>query len=234
LNRRTTLVRVQPGQHISPFASARTRPWYGRAARFDTGEGLKGQAEPIHRYSLSRNVAVAQLARARPCQGRGREFETPQPLQAPLAQLAGGVWPRTRTVRVRVARGARSEAGGSRPCWSVRTSRFACPRPPLMESEPVRALGLAANECAATAVSSEYSALRSWRMNRAGARLRLERGRARELAGDRVFRPPRMEWLADWLTAPVPKTGERRKPPCGSESHPLRTWKLTRRRASGL
>jgi hypothetical protein len=40
------------------------------------------------------------------------------------------------------------------------------------ESEPARVLGLAANECAAPAVSFEYCALRSWKVDRGnGARL---------------------------------------------------------------
>jgi hypothetical protein len=54
LNHVTTLVRFQPGQ-LAPFGSASTRPWYGRAARFDTGEGL--------------HVTVVSAVSTRPCQG---------------------------------------------------------------------------------------------------------------------------------------------------------------------
>jgi hypothetical protein len=39
LNRTRTLVRFQPGQ-LMPFGSASAIPWYGVAARLDTGEGL--------------------------------------------------------------------------------------------------------------------------------------------------------------------------------------------------
>ena len=30
-----------PAERTTPFGSASTRPWYGRAARLDTGEGLQ-------------------------------------------------------------------------------------------------------------------------------------------------------------------------------------------------
>jgi hypothetical protein len=45
-----------------------------------------------------------------------------------------------------------------------------------MESEPARALGLAANECAAPAVGFDCSALRIWRMNPSGYGYRLGSG----------------------------------------------------------
>ena len=43
-------------------------------------------------------------------------------------------------------------------------------------------------------------------------------------SGVRMSGSPHLERLADKPTAPVPKTGERWKPPCGCESHPLRIW----------
>lgn len=52
------------------------------------------------------------------------------------------------------------------------------------ESEPVRELGLVATECAVPAVAFESSALRSWRMNRAGVPASLGRRLGQETGWD--------------------------------------------------
>ena len=57
---------------------------------------------------------------------------------------------------------------GSQKPVSRKGREGASPSRRTKESEPARALGLAANECAATAVSSEYSALR-WSANARGS-----------------------------------------------------------------
>jgi hypothetical protein len=45
-----------------PVASARTRPWYGRAARFDTGDGLRADVAQL----AARHLAKVKVAGSRP------------------------------------------------------------------------------------------------------------------------------------------------------------------------
>jgi hypothetical protein len=45
-----------------PFAPARTRPWCGRVARFDTGEGLRVDVAQL----AERGVAIAEVAGSKP------------------------------------------------------------------------------------------------------------------------------------------------------------------------
>lgn len=66
--------------------------------------------------------------------------------------------------------------------------------------------------------------LRLWKVS-GGTRSTVgSRVRASRPAGVQIPDLPLMEWLADWLTAPVPKTGEHRKVPWGFDSAPLRSW----------
>jgi hypothetical protein len=59
-----------------------------------------------------------------------------------------------------------------------------------MESEPVRALGVAANDCAGSPVAFESSALRMWRMKPPGA-VTVWNASGRHIgAGIRVLHPP--------------------------------------------
>jgi hypothetical protein len=77
----------RPGLPAVPFAPVRTRPWYGWAARSDTGEGL--------------HADVAQ-GRARPCHGRGPGFETRHPLSWRSRPIGRASALRPRAIWVRI------------------------------------------------------------------------------------------------------------------------------------
>jgi hypothetical protein len=113
-------------------------------------------------------------------------------------------------------------------CWGTGEMASGCRQHPGhpgangdMESEPARALGLAANECAAPAVGFDCSALRIWRINPSGCGTRLGGARA---AGTRVLRSP----LMDGETAEVQSPARTRVGPqgLGRETSAIRAGKL--------
>jgi hypothetical protein len=128
------------GAQLLPFGSASARPWYGRVARLDTGEGLHADVAQWSERDLAKVEAPGSRPGIRSHAVVAQQVEHllqqdvvgSKPVSrshALLGQLGRAASLRRMTFRVRISGGARPLAGESRPIRSARTGRFACPRP---------------------------------------------------------------------------------------------------------
>ena len=119
-----------------------------------------------------------------------------------LARVAGRVRSPSLTPG---ADGGTGRRAGLRNQCSARSVRVGLPLGAPMESEPVRVLGLAANECAPAGVGFDCSALRSRKMKPPERGYRIEGGRRRESVGSG---PPSSAF------GPTPPGSRTRSGPC--------------------
>jgi hypothetical protein len=130
------------GAQLLPFGSASARPWYGRVARLDTGEGLHAD---VAQWS-ERDLAKVEAPGSRP----GIRSH------AVVAQQVEHLLPRQDVAGSKPVSRSHALLGGSRPLRSARTGRFVCPRPErTLEGEPDRAPGSVASGCAGDTVAFE-------------------------------------------------------------------------------